>query len=129
MTVGEPVVGENKKKLINQTHKYFCLKKMIIKNKNSWKDKIYQTVGSELLNYPTPSNLNYAYSFGSIIGFYFVLQILTGALLAMHYIPHSELAFDSIVDIMQNVNNGWLIRYMHMNGASVIFIFFISLAY
>lgn len=72
--------------------------------------------------YPTPRNLNYWWNFGSIAGICLVLQIMTGLFLAMHYTPHTSLAFDSVENIMRNVNYGWLLRYMHAVGASMFFI-------
>jgi len=77
---------------------------------------------SHVIDYPTPSNLTYAWSFGSTAGFCLIIQILTGVFLAMHYTPHIDLAFVSVEHIMRDVNNGWLIRYMHANGASMFFI-------
>jgi ubiquinol-cytochrome c reductase cytochrome b subunit len=79
-------------------------------------------LGSHIINYPTPSNINYLWSFGSLAGLTLVLQILTGIFLAMHYTPHIDLAFASVEHIMRDVNNGWLIRYLHANGASFFFI-------
>jgi ubiquinol-cytochrome c reductase cytochrome b subunit len=73
--------------------------------------------------YPTPLNLNYFWSFGSTAGICLVIQILTGIFLAMHYTPHVDLAFYSVEHIMRDVNNGWFLRYMHANGASVFFYF------
>jgi ubiquinol-cytochrome c reductase cytochrome b subunit len=67
-------------------------------------------------------SITYFWSFGSLAGLCLVLQILTGIFLAMHYTPHVELAFNSVEHIMRDVNNGWLIRYMHSNGASIFFI-------
>jgi quinol-cytochrome oxidoreductase complex cytochrome b subunit len=72
--------------------------------------------------YPAPRNLNYFWNFGFIAGFMLVVMILTGIFLAMNYTPHVTLAFDSVERIMRDVNYGWLIRYMHMNGASFFFI-------
>jgi ubiquinol-cytochrome c reductase cytochrome b subunit len=60
--------------------------------------------------------------FGSTAGICLVIQILTGIFLAMHYTPHIDLAFNSVEHIMRDVNNGWLIRYLHANGASMFFI-------
>jgi len=77
---------------------------------------------SHIVTYPTPINLNYMWSFGSMAGICLVIQILTGIFLAMHYTPHIDLAFSSVEHIMSNVNNGWLIRYLHANGASMFFI-------
>jgi ubiquinol-cytochrome c reductase cytochrome b subunit len=79
-------------------------------------------LSNHILSYPTPINLNYAWSFGSIAGICLVIQIITGIFLAMHYVPHISLAFDSVEHIMRDVNYGWLIRYCHANGASVFFI-------
>ena len=72
--------------------------------------------------YPCPRNLNYWWSFGSIAGICLVMQILTGLFLAMHYTAHSGLAFDSVENIMRNVNYGWLLRYAHAVGASMFFV-------
>ncbi len=77
------------------------------------------TVGTE---YPMPKNLNYWWNFGSIAGIALVIQILTGIVLAMHFTPDSRLAFDSVEQIMRNVNYGWLLRYLHANGASMFFL-------
>ena len=80
---------------------------------------IDHSVGSA---YPTPRNLSYWWSFGSIAGVALVLQIVTGIILAMHYVPHETMAFDSIEHIMRNVNYGWMMRYMHANGAALFFV-------
>ncbi|MBO0333043.1 cytochrome b N-terminal domain-containing protein [Sneathiella sp. CAU 1612] len=75
-----------------------------------------------LYEYPTPKNLSYWWTFGSLAGVMLVVQIVTGIVLAMHYTPHVDLAFTSVEHIMRDVNYGWLIRYMHANGASMFFI-------
>ena len=72
--------------------------------------------------YPTPRNLNYAYTFGAILSVMLVSQILTGIVLAMHYTASTAGAFSSVENIMRDVNSGWLLRYMHQNGASFFFI-------
>jgi len=72
--------------------------------------------------YPTPKNLNYFWNFGSLAGLCLVVQILTGIVLVMHYTPHTSMAFDSVEHIMRDVNYGWLLRYIHANGASMFFI-------
>ena len=72
--------------------------------------------------YPAPKNLSYLWNFGSIAGIVLVLQILTGIFLAMHYTAHVDHAFDSVENIMRNVNYGWLMRYGHAVGASMFFI-------
>lgn len=71
---------------------------------------------------PEPANLNYFWNFGSLAGLMLVVQIVTGVVLAMHYTPHADLAFNSVEHIMRDVNFGWLIRYIHANGASMFFI-------
>jgi quinol-cytochrome oxidoreductase complex cytochrome b subunit len=72
--------------------------------------------------YPAPRNLNYWWNFGSLAGIMLVVMIVTGVVLAMHYTPHATLAFDSVERIMRDVNYGWLLRYLHMNGGSMFFI-------
>lgn len=71
--------------------------------------------------YPVPRNLNYAYTFGGMLSFMLIAQILTGVVLAMHYNGSTAGAFSSVEHIMRDVNNGWLLRYMHANGASFFF--------
>ena len=72
--------------------------------------------------YPVPRNLNYAYTFGGILSIMLVAQIATGIVLAMHYAADTTLAFDSVEKIMRDVNSGWLLRYLHSNGASFFFV-------
>lgn len=72
--------------------------------------------------YPVPKNLNYLWTFGAILSFMLVAQIVTGIVLAMHYTPETTLAFDSIEHIMRDVNWGWALRYAHANGASMFFL-------
>nr|YP_001315106.1 apocytochrome b [Chlorokybus atmophyticus]ABO15095.1 apocytochrome b [Chlorokybus atmophyticus] len=79
-------------------------------------------VTDHLIDYPTPSNLTYWWGFGSLAGICLIIQILTGVFLAMHYTPHVDLAFLSVEHIMRDVEGGWLLRYMHANGASMFFI-------
>ncbi len=79
-------------------------------------------VYSSFVAYPTPRNLNYLWTFGGILSFLLALQIVTGIVLAMHYTPHVDLAFNSIEAIMRDVNYGWLLRYVHSNGASMFFL-------
>ena len=86
------------------------------------KDPILSFIDSHIISYPTPVNLNYMWSFGSTAGLCLVIQIVTGIFLAMHYSPHVDLAFNSVEHIMRDVNNGWLLRYIHANGASMFFI-------
>jgi ubiquinol-cytochrome c reductase cytochrome b subunit len=86
------------------------------------RDYLISFVDSHIISYPTPLNLNYFWSFGSTAGLCLVIQILTGIFLAMHYSSHIDLAFNSVEHIMSDVNYGWLIRYLHANGASMFFI-------
>ena len=80
------------------------------------------TLANHLTDYPTPKNLNYWWTFGGILTFCLITQIVTGLVLAMHYIAHADMAFDSVEHIMRDVNYGWLIRYIHANGASMFFL-------
>ncbi|MGC2200537.1 MAG: cytochrome b/b6 [Stellaceae bacterium] len=75
----------------------------------------------ELYDYPTPRNLSYWWNFGSLSGIMLVVMIVTGIFLAMQYTPHADLAFDSVERIMRDVDYGWMLRYAHMNGASMFF--------
>lgn len=97
-----------------------------------WNNKVVKWVDDRLpvismlhhsaYEYPTPKNLSYMWNFGSLAGFVLVTMILTGIFLVMNYTPHTSMAFDSVERIMRDVNYGWLIRYIHMNGASMFFI-------
>jgi ubiquinol-cytochrome c reductase cytochrome b/c1 subunit len=79
-------------------------------------------IHSSFVAYPVPRNLNYMWTFGAILSFMLVAQIVTGVVLAMHYIPSATEAFQSISHIMRDVSYGWLIRYMHTNGATLFFL-------
>jgi ubiquinol-cytochrome c reductase cytochrome b/c1 subunit len=90
-----------------------------------WLEKrlpIGQLVYSEFVAYPTPRNLNYWWAFGAILTFMLGAQLATGLVLAMHYTPHADLAFRSVEQIMRDVDYGWLLRYLHSNGASMFFV-------
>ena len=80
---------------------------------------VYNAIGA---GYPVPRNLNYLWNFGVLAGFFLVLQIVTGIVLAMHYAGNAAIAFDSTEHIMRDVNWGWLMRYGHANGASAFFV-------
>jgi group I intron endonuclease len=82
---------------------------------------LLKLVNSYLIDSPQPSNLSYLWNFGSLLAFCLVIQIVTGVTLAMHYNPSVLEAFNSIEHIMRDVNNGWLIRYLHSNTASAFF--------
>ena len=80
------------------------------------------SLSAHLREYPTPKNLNYWWTFGAILTFFLVTQIVTGIVLGMHYVAHADMAFDSIEHVMRDVNYGWLIRYIHANGSSMFFL-------
>ncbi|NP_008093.1 cytochrome b (mitochondrion) [Apis mellifera ligustica] len=71
---------------------------------------------------PTPVNINYMWNFGSILGIFLMIQIISGFILSMHYCPNIDIAFWSITNIMKDMNSGWLFRLIHMNGASFYFL-------
>ncbi len=83
---------------------------------------VFSYLHHEAYEYPTPKNLNYWWNFGSLAGVMLVVMIVTGLILAMQYTPHVDYAFNSVERIMRDVNWGWLLRYLHMNGASMFFI-------
>jgi len=83
---------------------------------------ILSIVNNMLIDLPVPANISYFWGFGSLLGLVLVIQLATGIFLAMHYTAHIDLAFISVEHIMRDVNYGWLIRYMHANGASMFFI-------
>ena len=90
--------------------------------KQRWNKKsVFSVINNHIIDYPTPINLNYFYGFGSLAGLMLVIQIITGIFLAMHYTPHIDFAFNSVEHIMRDVNHGYLIRYIHANGASFFF--------
>ena len=80
------------------------------------------SLSAHLREYPTPKNLNYWWTFGAVLTFCLIAQIVTGIVLGMHYVAHADMAFDSIEHIMRDVNYGWLLRYMHANGSSMFFL-------
>ncbi len=79
-------------------------------------------IHSSFVVFPNPRNLNYFWTFGAILAFMLVAQIATGVTLAMHYIPDARFAFNSVEHIMRDVNYGWLLRYLHSNGATMFFL-------
>ncbi len=83
---------------------------------------VFTLMNKEYGVFPTPKNFNYFWNFGAIAMFMLITMIVTGISLAMHYAANTGIAFDSVERIMRDVNYGWLIRYIHMNGASFFFI-------
>jgi len=102
---------------------------MTIKNTNTLLNNakkalnpIWNTIKNHLIYYPTPSTLTYAWSAGSLAGIFLVIQIITGLILSMHYVPHTALSFMLVEHTMRDVNSGWFLRYVHANGASFFFL-------
>jgi ubiquinol-cytochrome c reductase cytochrome b/c1 subunit len=83
---------------------------------------IISLVHGSFIDFPTPKNLNWWWTFGGILFLCLIAQIITGIVLVMHYTPHADMAFASVEHIMRDVNYGWLMRYLHSNGASMFFI-------
>nr|QHO63850.1 cytochrome b [Geukensia demissa] len=86
--------------------------------KRHWLLKI---LSMSLYDLPCPINLNMWWSFGSMLGLCLMIQIITGFMLSFYYIPHADMAFDSVVYLMRNVHKGWMVRSVHANGASLFF--------
>nr|YP_009485589.1 cytochrome b [Amblythyreus gestroi]AVZ00725.1 cytochrome b [Amblythyreus gestroi] len=83
---------------------------------------LIKIVNNSLIDLPTPSSISLWWNFGSLLGMCLIIQLLTGVFLAMHYTGNIELAFSSVIHICRDVNNGWLLRNLHANGASLFFI-------
>lgn len=83
---------------------------------------IKEFFANHIIAYPTPTNLNYFWSFGSLAGLCLIIQLVTGIFLNMFYLPSSLQAFETVEYIMREVNFGWLFRYIHANGASLFFL-------
>nr|ADW95778.1 cytochrome b [Neophocaena phocaenoides] len=83
---------------------------------------LMKIINNALIDLPAPSNISSWWNFGSLLGLCLIMQILTGLFLAMHYTPDTSTAFSSVTHICRDVNYGWIIRYLHANGASMFFI-------
>lgn len=83
---------------------------------------LIKIITSALIDLPAPRNLSIWWNFGSLLGLSLIIQVLTGLFLTIHYCPNVDIAFSSISHIIRNVNFGWLIRFIHANGASIFFI-------
>ncbi len=91
----------------------------------NWLDSrlpIVSLIKGQAMDFPTPKNLNYWWTFGGILAIMLVIQLISGIVLVMHYTPNTAMAFASVEHIMRDVNYGWLLRYMHANGASMFFV-------
>nr|YP_010134332.1 cytochrome b [Megabeleses liriodendrovorax]QWM93822.1 cytochrome b [Megabeleses liriodendrovorax] len=85
-------------------------------------NKFMMIISNSLINLPTPSNISTYWNFGSLLGLCLMIQLISGIFLAMHYTANVELAFSSVIHIYRDVNNGWMMKSMHANGASFFFI-------
>nr|WGO58196.1 cytochrome b [Allacta xizangensis] len=83
---------------------------------------LFKIMNNMLVDLPTPLNISSWWNFGSLLGICLMMQIITGVFLSMHYCPNIEMAFDSISHICRDVNNGWMLRVIHTNSASMFFI-------
>nr|YP_009501929.1 cytochrome b [Leptynoptera sulfurea]AWU48964.1 cytochrome b [Leptynoptera sulfurea] len=95
---------------------------MLMISKKNKKNAVYLMM-HKFMNLPTPSNINFLWNFGSLLGFMLLIQIISGLFLAMHFSANVNLAFENLIHICRDVNNGWMIRIIHSNGASFFFIF------
>ena len=87
------------------------------------KSFLIKFINNAIYDLPAPVNLNAWWNFGSLLGIVLLIQIVTGLFLSFHYVPHTSFAFESVIHIIRDVNYGWLIRYIHANGARFFFIF------
>nr|YP_009364873.1 cytochrome b [Choroedocus violaceipes]ARJ31483.1 cytochrome b [Choroedocus violaceipes] len=83
---------------------------------------LIKILNNSLVDLPAPTNISFWWNFGSLLGLCLIIQIVTGLFLAMHYTSNIDMAFSSVVHICRDVNNGWIIRTLHANGASMFFI-------
>ena len=93
-----------------------------LNTKRSNTSYLFSFIANHLIYYPTPITTTYAWSFGFLVGMCLVTQMISGIFLAMHYTPHLDLAFSSVGWVMRDVPNGWFLRYIYANGASIFFI-------
>lgn len=93
------------------------MKKSILKTNN-----LLKIFNSSLIILPTPLNISIIWNFGSLLGLCLIIQIIRGLFLSIHYCPRIDLAFNRIIHIIQDVNYGWILRLIHINGASIFFI-------
>lgn len=85
-------------------------------------NKLLKSINDLMIDLPTPANISYLWNFGSLLAVVLGSQIITGVILAMHYVANINLAFESVEHIMRDIRYGWLVRYIHSNGASIFFI-------
>ncbi|YP_009517124.1 cytochrome b (mitochondrion) [Thrips palmi] len=94
----------------------------MIKYKNIYMNPLFKIINNSLIKLPSPKNISLMWNFGSILGLCLIIQILSGLFLAMHYVPNTQMAFQSVIHICRDVNMGWMIRILHANGASMFFV-------
>nr|WMM47721.1 cytochrome b [Vespa orientalis] len=87
-----------------------------------YNNPLLKIIFNSLINLPTPININYWWNLGSLLGLSLLIQLISGIFLSMHYCPSTEMAFNSVILIMQDMNYGWIMRIIHSNGASIFFI-------
>lgn len=86
------------------------------------KDPLLEITKNSLINLPTPLSISFIWNMGFLLGITLMLQIVTGLVLSINYVAHTDLAFDSVIHIIRDIDAGWIIRYLHINGASLFFI-------
>nr|YP_010531149.1 cytochrome b [Athalia birmanica]UXW93371.1 cytochrome b [Athalia birmanica] len=86
------------------------------------KNKLFYIINNSVFTLPTPSNINILWNFGSLLGLCLMIQLISGIFLSLHYSNNIDLAFSSVINIYRNINYGWIMRNIHMNGASFFFI-------
>jgi len=119
----ENILKTFSKKNLFKNSKYSNFSAFFLNKTVRWNNNyLISFLDNHIIHYPTPVNITYAWSFGASAGICLIIQIVSGIFLAMHYTPHIDLAFASVEHIMRDVNNGWFIRYIHANGASMFFI-------
>nr|UBA14665.1 cytochrome b [Diaphorina citri] len=96
---------------------------MLMMNSKIKSDTMIYPIYNSLINLPTPSNISILWNFGSLLGLMLMIQILSGLFLAMHFSANILIAFESMIHTCRDVNNGWMLRSIHSNGASFFFIF------
>nr|AIE42626.1 cytochrome b [Vespa bicolor] len=87
-----------------------------------YKNPLLKIILNSLISLPTPININYWWNLGSLLGLSLLIQLISGIFLSMHYCPSTDMAFNSVILIMQDMNYGWIMRILHSNGASIFFI-------
>uniref|UniRef100_UPI0030E2FCE9 cytochrome b n=1 Tax=Arorathrips mexicanus TaxID=1291224 RepID=UPI0030E2FCE9 len=94
----------------------------MMKFNNIYNNPIFKIINNSLIKLPSPMNISLFWNYGSLLGLCLVIQISSGLFLAMHYVPNTEMAFQSVIHICRDVNMGWAMRILHANGASFFFI-------